>query len=85
MDSVSGMGIYEFRFLRQNRGVTSAVAVSRAREAASADHIAVDGEPDVKVKHEPLPLLGPRSVFVVTFPRATRRRPTDAEPPGRPQ
>ena len=79
------MGIYEFRFLRRDRSVTSAVAISRAREAASADHVAVNGEPDVKIKREPFPLLGPRQVYVVTFPHATRRRPHAAEPPGRPR
>lgn len=48
-------------------------AVRRAREIAFADGITVFGDPTVSSKRVPIPVIGPRREFLVTFPRATRR------------
>ncbi len=73
-DSLSPVGMYEFRVRRSDRRATTGYAVRRAREIAFADGITVFGDPVVSLKRVPIPLIGPRREFVVTFPRATRRR-----------
>jgi hypothetical protein len=40
---------------------------------AVADGVTVFGEPVVNSRRVPIPVIGPRREFVVTFPRATRR------------
>lgn len=67
-----GMGMYEFR-VRRHRSATPEYAIRRAREVAFADGIAVFGDPVVTFRRVPIPVIGPRQEFVVTFPRATRR------------
>jgi len=68
------VGTYEFRVRRSDRSATAGYAIRRAREIAFADGITVFGDPIVSLKRVPIPLIGPRSEFLVTFPRATRRR-----------
>jgi hypothetical protein len=65
--------MFEFRVRRGHRNATPEYAIRRAREVAFADGIAVFGDPVVTSRRVPIPLLGPRHEFVVTFPRATRR------------
>ena len=67
------MGIYEFRVRRSDRGATPDYAIRRAREIAFADGITVFGDPTVTSKRVPIPIIGPRREFLVTFARATRR------------
>jgi len=66
------MGQYEFRVRRRDRGVSANYAIRRARETAFADGVRVGGDPTVQTKRVPLPLIGPRTEFIVRFPRATR-------------
>jgi hypothetical protein len=67
-----GVGRYEFRVRRRNRAVSPDYAISRARETAFADGVRGAGDPTVQTKRVPLPLIGPRTEFIVGFPRATR-------------
>ena len=73
-DSLSPVGMYEFRVRRSDRHATAGYAVRRAHEIAFADGVTVFGDPIVSLKRVPIPLIGPMREFVVTFPRATRRR-----------
>jgi hypothetical protein len=66
------MGQYESRVRRKDRGVSSDYAIRRARETAFADGVRGAGDPTVQKKRVPLPLIGPRTEFIVRFPRATR-------------
>ncbi len=68
--------MYEFRVRRSDRRATPGYAVRRAREIAFADGITLFGDPIVRLKRVPIPLIGPRREFLVTFPRATRRKVT---------
>jgi hypothetical protein len=65
--------MYEFRVRRSHRHATAAYAIRRAREVAFADGVTLFGDPVVISKRVPIPMIGPRREFVVTFPRATRR------------
>ena len=65
--------MYEFRVRRSHRSATPEYAIRRAREVAFAEGITVFGDPVVTMRRVPIPLIGPRQEFVVTFPRATRR------------
>jgi len=66
------VGEYEFRVRRKDRAVSPDYAVRRARETAFADGVKVSGDPVVTTKRVPLPWIGPRTEFIVRFPRATR-------------
>jgi hypothetical protein len=67
------VGEYEFRVRRRGRVVSDDSAIRRARETAFADGVRISGDPIVTTKRAPFPWIGPRTEFVVRFPRATRR------------
>jgi hypothetical protein len=67
------VGTYEFRVRRTHRNTTPDHAIRRARELAFADGVTVFGDPVVNSRRVPIPVIGPKREFVVTFPRATRR------------
>jgi hypothetical protein len=52
--------------------MTRAAAIRRAERAAYRDLIEVQGHPEVRVRRYPIPVVGPRRKFVVTFGDATR-------------
>jgi hypothetical protein len=66
------VGEYEFRVRRRDRNVSDDYAIRRARETAFAEGVKIGGDPIVTTKRVPLPWIGPRTEFVVRFPRATR-------------
>jgi hypothetical protein len=70
------MGTYEFRYVERSGGYWSAVA--RARQFASARGIDVYGDPHVTSRRRPIPLIGPKTEFLVRFEQATRRDQDDA-------
>ena len=72
-DRLRVVGTYEFRVRRTDRNTTPDHAVRRARELAFADGVTVFGDPVVNSRRVPIPVIGPKREFVVTFPRATRR------------
>jgi len=72
-DRLKDVGTYEFRVRRTHRNTTPDHAIRRARELAFADGVTVFGDPVVNSRRVPIPVIGPRREFVVTFPRATRR------------
>ena len=67
-----GDGQYEFRVRRKDRAVSPDYAIRRARETAFENGVRVAGDPTVQTKRVPVPLIGPRTEFIVRFPRATR-------------
>ena len=72
-DRLKDVGTYEFRVRRTHRQTTPDHAIRRARELAFADGVTVFGDPVVNSRRVPIPVIGPKREFVVTFPRATRR------------
>jgi hypothetical protein len=67
------VGTYEFRVRRTHRHATPEYAIKRARETAVADGVTVFGDPIIISRRAPIPVIGPRREFIVTFERATRR------------
>ena len=67
----AAVGIYRVHYAG-DRGMTRAAAVRRAERAAYRDLVEVQGPPVVHVRRYPIPIVGPRRKFIVTFSDATR-------------
>jgi hypothetical protein len=65
------MGTYIVSIPRQGH-VTRGSAIRAARECATKDRVRVAGTPKIRARNSPIPLIGPRRAYVVTFPSATR-------------
>jgi hypothetical protein len=70
------MGVFTYRYVGPSSDPS--VAIQKALMSADANGVVVSGSPVVKRRHVPIPLLGPRTKFVVTFDRATRSSPNAA-------
>ena len=70
------MGVFTYRY--EGPSSDPSVAIQKARMSAAANGVVISGSPVVKRRHVPIPLIGPRTKFVVTFDRATRSSPNAA-------
>jgi len=66
------MESFEFRYVG-GRDSSRRAAVQRALQVANAKGIDLASEPVVRRRRFPIPILGPRTAFVVRFDEATRR------------
>ena len=64
------MGAYIFRYSTLSK--LPSVAIHKALVEADALGISVEGTPVVTSRRVPIPMLGPKTEFVIQFERATR-------------
>lgn len=66
------MGVYTVRIARTRGQSSKTHAIDRARHEAALDGVQVFGEPTLRRKNSPVPLVGPHRTWVVTFNDATK-------------
>jgi hypothetical protein len=76
------MGVYTVRIARTRGRSSKADAIDQARHEAAMDGVQVFGEPTLRRRNSPVPVLGPHRTWVVTFNDATKtfggKRPSQA-------
>jgi hypothetical protein len=66
------MASYRVRIRTSSDGATRSYAIQRAEQVARDAGVRVSGQPIVRLRKKPIPLVGPRREFLVTFTQATR-------------